>query len=174
MIPKVKFYGNILKTHGVNGELRLEINPNLVELDIELDKLFVDIDGGLVPFDIISARFISHNELLICLDTINSEEEAVKLLGATLFIDESLIDDAVSLDEELWSLVDYEVIDNKHGYIGKVVAVIDTNENILLEIEFENKEILIPFHEDIIVEIDEDSRQMCVKAPDGLIELYLE
>lgn len=174
MIPKVKSFGRIIKAHGVNGEVLIEINQQFEDVEVQPNYLFIDIDGGLVPFQTVSHRYKNYKETIILFDTINTEKQASKLVNSQVFIDINDVDDEDIDSAFSWNLAGFEVFDAKHGFIGKVVSIIEINNNPLLEIDFNNKEILIPLHKEIIVEVDEDKKQININAPEGLIELYLE
>ena len=60
------------------------------------------------------------------------------------------------------------------GPIGKVTGVADLKLNPLLIIDFNGKEILLPLFDGLIVNVDRESKQLKVNAPEGLIDLYLD
>ena len=80
------------------------------------------------------------------------------------------LDESNFYDHEV---IGYEVEDVVKGKIGKVTAIADLKQNPLLIIEFEDKEILLPIYEGLIVKVDRKLKRLRVKAPDGLIDLYL-
>jgi len=41
-------------------------------------------------------------------------------------------------------------------------------------VSYQNKEIMFPLNEDMIVEIDEDEETILVDLPEGLLDIYLE
>jgi ribosomal 30S subunit maturation factor RimM len=41
----------------------------------------------------------------------------------------------------------------------------------VLEINCNNQEVLVPFHESLIIDIDDDARTIVLKWPEGLEEL---
>ena len=71
-------------------------------------------------------------------------------------------------------LIGYEVIDSKHGSLGKVEHVDDYSGNLVITVIFRDNEVLIPLSDDVVLEMDETSRQMRLACPEGLIELYLK
>jgi 16S rRNA processing protein RimM len=87
----------------------------------------------------------------------------------------------VFLTTELRNQKQNTVIQNYEGYkifvsgnilLGSVKEIITNPGQSLLNVtSLENKEILIPFHEDFIVSIDDDKRIILMDLPDGLIEL---
>jgi len=71
-------------------------------------------------------------------------------------------------------LIGYEVTDQKHGLLGKIIHVDDYSGNMVITVIFRENEVLIPLSDDVILGMDEDKRQMRLDCPEGLIELYLE
>jgi len=70
-------------------------------------------------------------------------------------------------------LIDFNVIDKTHGNIGTVQQYINNPSNPILLVKNNLKEILIPYHEDLIDRIRLKKREIYIDAPDGLIDLYL-
>ena len=66
------------------------------------------------------------------------------------------------------------MIDQEKGNIGKIVGVYENAPQPLLSIEFEGKEILLPIIDEVILQVNRQEKQMRVKSPEGLIELYLQ
>jgi 16S rRNA processing protein RimM len=79
----------------------------------------------------------------------------------------------VELEDELspHALVGYRVYDETLGFIGEVNEVNDFSGNILLSVNYQGKEAMIPFNEDLIVRFDEDLHEIELRIPEGLFEL---
>jgi len=77
-------------------------------------------------------------------------------------------------EQELFELKGFTVFDTKHGNIGIIENIIDIQQNPLMEILFHGKEILIPLQDDFIISIDKKKKELHVKTPEGLIELFLD
>ncbi|MDE1191497.1 MAG: hypothetical protein PW786_05105 [Arachidicoccus sp.] len=71
------------------------------------------------------------------------------------------------------SLIDYLVYDEK-APLGKVEEVIEQPHQILLKIFFQNKEVLIPLHEETLNSIDRKNKKIYLTLPDGLLDIYLK
>ena len=54
-----------------------------------------------------------------------------------------------------------------------IAGVYENTTTPLLSVEFNGKEILIPVIDEVIIDVNRDERLMKVKAPMGLIDLYL-
>ena len=70
------------------------------------------------------------------------------------------------------SLLGFTVVEKKTS-LGKVLEVIEQPMQILLRIEIDTKEVLIPINESTLVKIDHKSEKIVVTLPEGLLDIYL-
>jgi 16S rRNA processing protein RimM len=70
-------------------------------------------------------------------------------------------------------IIGYRVTDQTHGDIGIIEDVLDLPHQALFQIRFGEKEILIPVVDEIILKIDKRQKLLLIRAPEGLIEIYL-
>lgn len=63
-----------------------------------------------------------------------------------------------------------QVEDIHHGCLGEIVAVDDSTMNVLFVIEKDGDELLLPAHEEFIIDLDRENRVLKVDIPDGLLE----
>jgi 16S rRNA processing protein RimM len=167
--------GSLAKPHGVNGEVVVRLLPELEGFEPQPEFVFIDLLGGLVPFEVISVRTKGKNDLLMILDTLSTEEKARKLQGAEVYINQNeLGEQPVNNDLSIHALTGYEVYDSEKGHLGKINAIIEINNNPLMEIIYKSKELLIPINEDFFKSVDNQKRVIELETPPGLIDLYLE
>ncbi len=166
--------GKVIKTHGVNGAMQIQILNRFAGVEFDAQYLFLEFLGGIVPYQIINLRYKVHNEIIVEVDTIDREEAALKLVGSnSYFKKEDIINDLES-DNDLWTIEGYEVVDTNLGKIGVVQSIIEINNNPLIQIDNNGTEILVPLNEEFIVEIREKEQVLLISAPEGLIDLYLD
>ena len=55
--------------------------------------------------------------------------------------------------------------------LGKIVSIDDSTENVLFEVEYNGRLLLIPAVDEFVCEIDEDNRKLYLNIPDGLLDL---
>lgn len=163
--------GFIQKTHGVKGELNLALIEDIDYKDLNVDFLYLDIDNGLVPFYVESYRIKSTKNVLIKLESVDTENRANELCGMAVFVDSEHM-------KALGQLVDagyvgYRVFDKNKGFIGKLKGELDIANNPLFALDFEGKEILFPINADFIIASDDTEKTLQVDLPEGLIDLYL-
>ena len=177
MIDKSKLLkiGILAKPHGVTGEMLIRMMPQWQGYEPDPDFLFIDIQGGLVPFEVHTIRYRNDQDLLIVLDTISTEEKARRVQNSDVYIDpEELGQEPPQPEFSIQQLVGFEVTDKTMGALGKIRSVADIQNNPLIELFYKEREVLVPIHSEFIVSIDMEKRQMEIDAPAGLIELYLE
>lgn len=165
------FIGILVKTRGINGELILEIGDSFVFENIK-EAVFVEIDGLLVPFFVQQITPLSENRATVLFCGISNEKSTKELLNCKVFLPTKYLK---SNSEELSPslLIGFDVIDENYGDIGKIEQFINQANNPLLLIKNGNNEILIPFHQSLIREINLENRTVFVDTPEGLIDLYI-
>lgn len=160
--------GKIVKTHGVNGEVIVELdNPAILEDTTE--PVVLEIEGLRVPFFIAQARAVSAQRARVQFDCTHTEQRAKTLVGCKFFVSPDVFDD---IDDEYASpnaIVGFTVVDKRHGDIGKVLSVDNLNINPIMVVG--EKQTLIPFHPEFVSKIDFRKRQVRVALPDGLLNL---
>lgn len=160
--------GDIRKTHGVKGEMML-INPTPIMLSNDSEWLFFNIEECLVPFKISASRFTNDATLLFMVEEIEEVEEAAQYVGLEVYIPASEYEHDADLDTPL-SLVGFTVvIEEGNKELGPIVDFIDSAFNPLLEIEYKDDTILLPFNEEFILGVEDN--KLYVKLPEGLLDL---
>ena len=71
-------------------------------------------------------------------------------------------------------VVGFLVVDEEKGELGNVQEIIEYPTQSLIQIVINGKEVLIPIHDDIIQDVDRAGKKILIKAPVGLIDMYLE
>lgn len=165
--------GTIVKTHGIHGEVILEIkNPELIE-NIK-ESVLLELEGLLVPFFIDCFHPVSNQRIRVKFDWTNSDKQAKKLCSSPVYIPAGMHQiNKTSVHETPELVEDFIVIDVRAGELGKVTQVIDNNNNLLMEITGNrNNPLLIPLHPDLIHEINSAEKTITIETPDGLLEIY--
>jgi 16S rRNA processing protein RimM len=71
-------------------------------------------------------------------------------------------------------VIGFEVEDEEKGRIGVIEGVYENTRTPLLSIMFNGKEILMPVIDEVILDVNREAKLMKIKAPQGLIDLYIE
>lgn len=165
--------GTIIKTHGIHGELVMKMTAGHGLTIRKGDPLFILIDGGLVPFFVLSFEESGSRSALIHLENVETEEKAGRLKGADVYLDQPSTGSEPSNSElPVSGLEGYELVDEVSGKRGMVVDVIDVPGNPLLRIHMGDKELLVPLHREFIKKWNQEEKQLVVRIPGDLAELY--
>jgi len=164
--------GYVQKPHGINGELVIRFQEEYSDTIEQYPPLFLEVDNLLVPFFIAEEglRFKSSESVITRLEWINTEAKAKALCGLSVFVDQ---DDVIEFEDEMspHALVGYQLWGEDIGLVGEIKEVHDYAGNLLLSIDYQGREVLIPLNEELIVRIDEDLREIELRIADGLFDL---
>jgi len=163
--------GTIARTHGTKGSVLLRLRNIKPEEIKNRDSVFVDIDGLLVPFFIVEFKANSDSSVIVKFDDIDSEQSARIFSGSEVYVAPAQIKRNKKQPDIIPSVIGYRVIDKKHGFIGIAGARTGVSGNPLLEVKLEGKVYLVPVHEDIFLEINDNTREILIDTPEGLLEI---
>lgn len=170
MIRKEEVFkiGVINKPHGIKGEVSFTFTDDIFDR-VDCDYLILLMDGILVPFFMEEYRFRSDNVALVKFEDIDTAEQARKFTNVEVYFPKKFMDEQE--DVTSWNFfIGFRVEDVHHGYLGEITDVDDTTINVLFSIEKDGEELLLPAHEEFIIDLDRKKKVMKVDVPDGLIE----
>ncbi|HYX05242.1 MAG TPA: hypothetical protein VE912_00775 [Bacteroidales bacterium] len=161
--------GRLTKTHGFNGELILRSVQPLPESIEETEFVFIDINDGLVPFFLLSARLTDETCAIIQLEDTENEEQAERLIGYEVYLPAGHSNKKPESGKENYS--GFQIIDKVLGDIGIVNDFLEIPGNPLLQTEYNGSELLIPFNKNVVQKISNRKKQIRIKLPEGLLDL---
>lgn len=166
------FLGTITRTHGNSGGLLVKLDTDRPEQYINLESVLLDMRGELVPFFLEEFNHLKENQFQAFFEDIPAGE-ARQYVGIELFLPQELLPKLSGKQFYFHEVVSFSVIDKNKGEIGKVREVLDRPPQPVFVIEHEEKEILIPAADDILLKIDRSKKEILVDCPEGLLEIYL-
>jgi 16S rRNA processing protein RimM len=173
-IPKTdcEKIGFFRKTHGVRGDMVLEFEPHFEYSVEDANRFFVEIEGLLVPFFVVEEgfRFKTGNTAIITLDGVDDEKYARRLVSQQVYLFKNEIV-ATNEGEFDTSLINYLLIDSNIGELGIIDQIDDYAGNIVITVNYRGQELLVPYNEDFIIEIDDNQKTIKLNLPEGLIDL---
>lgn len=170
MIRESEVYkiGRIGKTHGVSGEVSIQIDDDVFDR-VDADYLVLSMDGIMVPFFMEEYRFKSDEVVLVKFEDIDTQERARELTGVEVFFPRELAEADEDAPFTYASLKGYTLID---AGSGKEVGVIDYIDEQTINIMFELSDgTLIPASEELITDIDREKQTISLNIPEGLLDL---
>lgn len=164
--------GYIVRTHGLKGELSIYLDVDYPEDYLELDSVFVETKGLLIPYIVSRINIQQKGKAIVKLETIDSIDSAQTLVGASLYLPEDALDELEEGEFYYHQITGYTIVDSKLGRLGPVKTVYTPNAQDLIAMDFEGDEVLIPVVDDIVGKADHEAREIHVNLPDGLLDIY--
>ncbi|HPS46179.1 MAG TPA: ribosome maturation factor RimM [Bacteroidales bacterium] len=165
--------GFLLKVHGFKGEVIFQLNQESPILISKLESVFIEINEQLIPFFIENTRPINQTSYILKFWDVDTIEQATHLLKNNVFILSSLLPKQKKATLQISDFTGFVVIDENFGTLGEIRNVIEMPQQLIFEIIYQNKEVLIPANEHIITKVDKKNRVVNIHAPEGLIDIYL-
>ncbi len=166
----LKHIGKITKLSGISGEL-VVFSKVLVQLKPDKDDLFfIELQNQYVPFYIETVKKLGTDKFIVKFENVDTERKAIMLLEKKLFV--SSDKKSVSENQPV-EFSGYKIQDAKHGFVGNVSYLDNNPKNPILFVDHDGIEVLIPFNENIITEIDTKNKLIKTAMPEGLLELYI-
>ena len=159
----------VLKSDGTDGGMLWGFR-NVLPEDLTLtEPVFIHFDGLPVPFFIESFNRKGRDKAIVRLTDINSLADAEEIVGRIVYAEEDTVEGYE--DDGEMSLEDFVgwTIFNRDVHVGEVVDYEDIPGNPCLYVDTENGQAMIPLHEDFILSVDLESREMSMDLPDGLV-----
>lgn len=165
------YLGKVTKPWGVKGQMVLFLDVDQPDDYAELDSAFVEIKGALVPYFFKIDR-LTGNKAVVTFEEIG-HEQAQALVGHDLYLPLTLLPKLEGNRFYFHEVIGYRVVDSEYGDIGTLRQVLDNPAQPIFQIEKNGKEVLVPVIDPVIDRVDREGRTLYIKAPNGLIELYL-
>ncbi len=163
--------GQFNKPHGIKGELSFTFTDDSFD-ESNCPFLICELDGIFVPFYLEEYRFKSDTTALVKLKRIDSDQQARMFINLPVYFPKEYINQISPEDSYTWDyFIGYTLIDKEKGPVGKIIAIDDSTINVLFIVEYHDGELLIPAIEEIILEINEEEKEIQVELPEGILEL---
>ena len=161
-----------VKTRGLKGEIvadlltdfpeRFDDLLQLVAVAPNRERLILDLENKWFQKDRVILKFKGYDNI----------EASTPLIGYDFAVPEA---DRVALTEGSfyeWELEGCDVETTNGAIVGSVIGVVPTGGVALLAIRnSEQREILVPMAESIVVEVDIEKKRIVIDPPEGLLEL---
>jgi 16S rRNA processing protein RimM len=162
--------GEVVTTHGLNGWLKLNpFNPESTALlggvEVILEK------AGQRLAHRIEASNPHRNQLLVKFAGVDTIDEAASLVGATLLVEETVLDSLAPGQYYHYQVMGFEVFTASGTRIGIISSTLSTPAGELYVVQGNAKEHLIPAVKEFIDNVDFTTGRIIINPPEGLLDL---
>lgn len=171
--PSHLIIGEVLRPHGIHGEVRVRILTDHPERIAQLGTVYLGSGVGakdLKPYSLEKVR-LTPEYGLFKFHGIDDRNAADRLRQRTMMID---IENAVPLEAGeffLYQLIGLNVLLEDGRSLGHIAEVIETGANDVYVIKpSEGKDLLIPAIPDVVLKTDVQAGTMLIRPLPGLLE----
>jgi 16S rRNA processing protein RimM len=165
--------GRVLRPHGLNGEVRVEILTDYPERFSLHETLYLgsiqEAEGeGCTPYGLESYRF-HKGAVLLKLEGIDERNAAETLRELLVWIPFA---QAVPLEEGEqyeYQMVGLTVVTDEGQELGQVAEIIDTGAAAVYVVRGMRGEILLPDTSEVVLDVDVEAGRMVVHLIEGLV-----
>ena len=168
--------GRIVKSYGTEGEVMIAFQEGIADLLKRDEPVWLFYDSLPVPFFIQSLQTKGPRKAVVHLEDIDTLSEAEEAAGKDVCLDPAaypelsdqdthVIDNGEGLTLE--DLIGFTVLDQNSRTSGVIEDIQDFSGNICLELS--DSGALVPFHDDLIIDIDIENKTLAMHISEGLL-----
>ena len=166
--------GKIGGAHGVRGEVKIiPLTDDVRRFSSLKECLILDDRERVKETKEVEKARVDDTRTLVKFKGIDDRDEVGKLTGFYIAVSR---EDAVKLPEGRYFIADLiglKVVDDERGELGTIKDIINSGASDIIIVKRKGKnELLIPYLNAIVYEVDIAGVTMKVKLPEGLYEIY--
>jgi 16S rRNA processing protein RimM len=170
--PEYLLLGEILRPHGVMGEVKMRVLTAYPERISKLESVYLGsgTDGADARIYVVERSRMNQGYVLLKLQDIDDRNAADTLRQLYVMVS---LDEAIPLEEGefyLYQLIGLTVKTTDDETLGTLTEVLETGANDVYIVDSpQYGEVLIPATPETIIKTDIDGRTVIVKLPEGLL-----
>ena len=149
----------------------IKLDTDDPETYLSLQSFLLEDESHLIPCFTTKVQLHKSQLLRVSVEGVNSEKQADLMIGKSVYLP---LDQLPKLDDDQFyfhEIIGFKVIDSVQGPIGIITGVNDASSQVLLEVEHNDKQILIPLVDELIQQLDKQKKQIYLSIPEGLLDL---
>ena len=172
--PRLDTIGTVAKVHGLKGEIGIRIDlPKPTQL-LKIDTVYMMGDFGMLqPWRVQSSRLSSQGNrhmFFVILEMVADRNAATALVGREVYLEPGSVDLFDEYDNE--DISGYTVLDVHGTLLGNVLETMENPAHPILRVRIKGKgEVLVPFVDAYVDEIDDNAKTVTLVDIDALLEL---
>ena len=164
--------GRITKPHGIGGEVRVAPYTESPLVFNQYERIYLRLPDGEPRLIMIRAARLQKDAVLLKLEHVADRDQAQALVGADLLIRREWLPEPDE-DEYYWvDLIGLRVLTESGDHLGNVANLMAGSEDDLLVVTKGDREILLPFRNEIVREVDLKQGRIVVDPPEGLLDIF--
>lgn len=164
--------GKITRKHGLQGNVVIKLDTDQPEFYNQLESIFVEINGLLVPFFIDKQSWQKSDSKIISFKNTTSVlvEQSI---GKDVYLPLSTLPHLTGKKFYYHEVLGFHILDEKDQLCGTIEQINDQTAQHYFLLNLDNKQIVIPIIKDWIIDVNREQRLIKMQLPDGLMDVFL-
>lgn len=166
------YLGRVAKTHGIKGEVTIKLDVDDPSAYRDMKFFLLEINKVLTPF-FVEKVTCSGDKFFVTIQDIKTVDAASALTGKEVYLPLEMLPKLSGKQFYYHEVKGYVLVDAEKGELGPINDVLEYPTQAILQVFKDKKEILIPILDQVIQKVDRKAKILYIKAPEGLIDMYL-
>ncbi|OAT73393.1 ribosome maturation factor RimM [Parageobacillus thermoglucosidasius] len=165
--------GKIVNTHGIRGEVRVISRTDFPEERYKKgNTLYIFMEKSEEPIEVIVKSHRVHKSFdLLSFEGYDSINLVEKFKGAMLKVPESQLGELNEGEYYFHEIIGCTVVTEEGETVGTVSEILTPGANDVWVVKRNNgKEVLIPYIEDVVKNVDVEAKMITIRPMEGLLE----
>lgn len=167
------YLGTLTKPFGLKGELCAFFDVDDCERYLDLNAVFLETDGEMLPYMIEKLQHKGNNQFIVKLQDVDLEN-VKEFVQTDMYLPLSQLPKLSGNRFYFHEVIGFRVVDDRLGEIGVCKDFMELANNPLMQVDHDGSEILIPASQQFVTQVDRENKTLHVTTPEGLVELYLQ
>jgi len=166
------YLGTIIGKYSFKGELLVKTDTDNIESYSNLTSFFIEINNRLVPYFVEKCLIHKSSLLRFKLEDVSNEEIANSLIKKKIYLPLELLPPLEGNKFYYHEVIGFKLIDQKEGEIGTIIKINDQTAQPLFEVNVGSNVVLVPLHDDLLINVNRKKHTILVNLPEGLTDLF--
>lgn len=164
--------GRLNKTFGLKGHLRAYLDPAIVVRLKKLPVVYLLSKGSYLPYFPDETDLQASGHCMFHFEEAKDKTAADQLVGKDIYVEETALKKA----KPFTSLADFTgfvIHDETLGLLAPLDQVMEMPTHAIGQFVYAGQEVLFPWNEQVILKIDKRKKEIHLRLPEGLMDIYL-
>lgn len=166
------YLGRIAKTHGIKGEVTIKIDADDPSAYLDMKYFYLEYNKVLTPF-FVEKLILTGDKFFATIQDVKTLEAAQNYVGKSVYLPLEMLPKLSGKQFYFHEVIGFALIDAEKGDLGPIKEILEYPTQAIIQVIKDGKEILIPVLDEVIQKVDRKEKKLYVKAPEGLIDMYL-
>lgn len=161
--------GRISGPHGIRGELKVESLTDFPERFLPGSPLLLVTPAGEVRETRVVSSRVHKGRYLLFLEGVEDRTVAERIRGGFLKVTQEDLTPLPGGQYYQFELIGLSVVTEEGRALGEVREVLPTGGNLVLVVGGKGREILLPYIDDVVKQVDLEGKRVTVHLLEGLL-----